>query len=170
MIYSPQLLDCLQSVQPQPWEGQAFRHMFADYPPDQENTRGARWNPPDVAAIYTSLTREGAIAEADHQLAIQPIRPKVRRTIYRVQLNLKSVLDLTNKVLFNLLELESGNLGDNDLRACQQVGGAAAWLEHDGILVPSARSEANNLVIFPANRDPNAKFDVCSQESFPSGD
>jgi RES domain-containing protein len=46
--------------------------MFGDYPPDAENILGARWNPPGVAAIYTSLTREGALAEAEHQIAIQP--------------------------------------------------------------------------------------------------
>lgn len=50
--------------------------MFGDYPPDAENTRGARWNPAGVAAIYTSLTREGVLAEAEHQIAIQPIRPR----------------------------------------------------------------------------------------------
>jgi RES domain-containing protein len=54
--------------------------MFGDYPPDAENTRGARWNPPGVAAIYTSLARDGALAEAEYQIAVQPIRPRARRT------------------------------------------------------------------------------------------
>lgn len=169
MIYSPRLLDCLQSAKPQPWEGLAYRHMFADYSPDQENTRGARWNPPDVAAIYTSLSSEGALAEAEHQLAVQPIRPRVRRTLYAVQLDLESVLDLTD--LLSTLGLTKDDLGDNDLHACQQVGGAASWLGHDGILVPSARTETSrNLVIFPANRNPDATFDVRSRESIPSGE
>jgi RES domain. len=42
----------------------------------------ARWNPAGVAAIYASLTREGALAEAEHQIAIQPIRPRARRSLY----------------------------------------------------------------------------------------
>jgi RES domain-containing protein len=63
--YPPELLDRLQALTPAPWSGQVFRHMFGSYPPDAENTRGARWNPPGVAAIYTSLTREGALAEAE---------------------------------------------------------------------------------------------------------
>lgn len=73
MLYPPELLDRLQAITPAPWAGQAFRHMFGDYPPDAENTRGARWNPPGVAAIYTSLARDGALAEAEHQIAVQPI-------------------------------------------------------------------------------------------------
>ncbi|MGO9320726.1 MAG: RES domain-containing protein [Solirubrobacteraceae bacterium] len=73
MVYPPELLDRLQAIAPGSWAGQAFRHMFGDYPPDAENTRGARWNPPSVAAIYTSLAREGALAEAEHQIAVQPV-------------------------------------------------------------------------------------------------
>lgn len=67
MVYPPLLLDRLQAAAANPWQGRAFRHMFADYPPDAENTRGARWNPAEVAAIYTSLTRDGVIAEAEHR-------------------------------------------------------------------------------------------------------
>ena len=63
MVYPPELLDRLQAIAPAPWAGQAFRHMFRDYPPDAENTRGARWNPAGVAAIYTSLAHEGVVAE-----------------------------------------------------------------------------------------------------------
>jgi len=47
--------------------------MFGDYPPDAENTRGAHWNLPGVAAIYTSLARKGALAEAEHHIAVQPV-------------------------------------------------------------------------------------------------
>jgi RES domain-containing protein len=79
VVYPPELLDRLQAITPTPWSGQAFRHMFGDYPPDAENTRGARWNPQGVAAIYTSLTRDGALAEAEHQIAVQPIPPRARR-------------------------------------------------------------------------------------------
>jgi hypothetical protein len=86
VVYPPELLDRLQAIGPFPWAGQAFRHMFGDYPPDAENTRGARWNPPGIATIYTSLTREGALAEAEHQIAVQPIRPRARRTIYTLEL------------------------------------------------------------------------------------
>ena len=62
--------------------------MFADHPPDAENTCGARRNPQGVAAICTSLARDGALAEAEHQVAIQPIRPRARRTIYTLELTL----------------------------------------------------------------------------------
>jgi hypothetical protein len=47
---------------------------------------------------------------------------------------------------------------------CQQVGGAAAWLARDGLLVPSARSDAANVVIFATNRLPDAEFTVLRKQ------
>ena len=71
--------------------------MFNDHPPDAENTRGARWNPPDVAAIYLSLPRDGAIAEGDHAITIQPLRPRLaRRYLYPVDITLENVTRTTS--------------------------------------------------------------------------
>ncbi len=117
MVYSPELLDLLQAIDPAPWTGQAFRHMFGDHPPDAENTRGARWNPLGVAAIYTSLTRGGALAEAEHQIAIQPIRPRARRTVYTLEITLASVLDLTDPALLQNLGVGPAELAADDMIA-----------------------------------------------------
>lgn len=164
MVYPPELLDHLQAIDPSQWAGQAFRHMFGDYPPDAENTRGARWNPPGIATIYTSLTREGALAEAEHQIAVQPIRPRARRTIYTLELTLASVLDLTDPALLQSLGVGPTDLTAYDMTACRQLGGAAHWLQHDGLLLPSARSNNTNLVIFPSTRSPDASFEILNAE------
>jgi RES domain-containing protein len=138
--------------------------MFGDYPPDAENTRGARWNPPGVAAIYTSLTRDGALAEAAHQIAMQPIPPRARRTIYTLELSLTTILDLTDAELLQDLGIGPAELTANDMIACRQLGGAVHWLERDGLLLPSARSPSTNLVIFPANRPADARFEIIGAE------
>jgi RES domain-containing protein len=164
VIYSPHVLDVLQAVEPAPWEGTAFRHMFAGHPPDKENTRGARWNPPDTAAVYLSTERDGAVAEAEYHLSLQTPRPRARRTVYEVRITLDSVLDLTDDAVLSDLGIGPKELDDPGMQACMEVGGAAAWLEHDGILVPSARSAAVNLVIYPANTQPAAVFDVLGEE------
>jgi RES domain-containing protein len=51
--------------------------MLNDYPPDRENIQGARWNPPDVAAIYACFEPAVCIAEVEYNLARQP-RPVKR--------------------------------------------------------------------------------------------
>jgi RES domain-containing protein len=169
VVYAPHLLDRLQAIAPTAWAGRAFRHMFADYAPEVENTRGARWNPPGVAAIYMSLSREGVLAEAEHQLAVQPIRPRVRHTLYTLDLTLQSVLELTDADILRDLGVGTDELSADDMRTCQDVGGAIAWLDHDGILVPSARSPAINLVIFPTNRTTGVRFEVIGREEIRNG-
>jgi RES domain-containing protein len=159
VVYRPELLDALERLEPQPFAERAWRHMFNDHPPDVENTRGARWNPPGVAAVYLSLTREGAIAEGDHVIAIQPLRPRARRYLYPVDVTLENVIDLSDREQLADVGIGMAELEGDDLGPCQQVGGAVAWLQHDGLLVPSARSDAVNLVIFPANRSPHARFE-----------
>lgn len=137
--------------------------MFGNYLPDRENTRGSRWNPPEIAAIYTSFSEAGALAEAEHQLAVQPLRPRIKRTLYEIELTLASVVDLSAPGVLAALPFDEAEISNDDHSRCRELGGAAAWLEYDGIIVPSARSEVPNLVIFPANRAPTAVFEVRSQ-------
>lgn len=141
-----------------------FRHMFADYPPTRANTLGARWNPPDVAAIYTSVARDAALAEAEYHISLQPFRPRSRRSIYEIHVELANVVDLQSKKVLVGLGVGEPDLRSDDHSACQLVGGGAAWLGHDGLLVPSARHAATNLVIFPTAQNPDAEFEVVAEE------
>jgi len=73
---APLVLAFLAGLKPSAWSGSVWRHAFADDPPDKANGRGARWNPPGTDALYASLERDTAIAEAEHQMAMQPARPR----------------------------------------------------------------------------------------------
>jgi RES domain-containing protein len=168
VVYPPELLDRLQAIAPGPWAGTAYRHMFASYRPDIENTRGARWNPPNTAAIYASLTRDGALAEANHAIALQPLRPSAKRTLYEIEIVLSNILDLSDRALLAEIGIGAAELDDPTMEACREVGGAVAWLEHDGLLVPSARSDATNLVIFAGNQQPDSSFEVLNAEEIES--
>lgn len=162
MFYDQELLDYLEGLGSSPFEGSAYRHMFLGFSPERANIRGARWNPPDVSAIYTSTERSTALAEAEYQMSIQPFRPSVSRDLYDLSVVLTSVLDLRDSdpragITPEILE-------SDDLRGCQRVGGAVEWLGHDGLLVPSFRAEnGSNLVIFPRNQE--VPFKVLSVQS-----
>lgn len=154
------LLEALAGLKPSTWSGRVWRHAFADNPPDKANGRGARWNPPGTDALYLSLERETALAEAEHQMGVQPIRPTAKRTIYQLDLELSNVLDLTDFALLEGLGVDRAALSRIDFTACQRVGGAAAFLGHDGILVPSARHPGINLVVFTSNQQSDAELRV----------
>jgi hypothetical protein len=47
---------------------------------------------------------------------------------------------------------------------CQRIGGAVEHLGHDGLLVPSARHPASNLVIYPNQQTGDYGFVVLSEE------
>ena len=169
MLDPAKLPERLRALPLGPWQGTAFRHMFGSYPPERENTSGARWNPAGVAAIYASLSREGALAEAEHQIAIQPVRPRARRSLYELDVALRSVLDLSDRALLAELGVDEDALRADDMLACRQLGAAAASLNCEGILVPSARAEATNLVIFAAKLGADARFDVKGHEELAGG-
>lgn len=165
----PNLLKALAELKPSVWSGRVWRHTFAGNPPDKANGRGARWNPPGIDALYLSLERDTALAEAEHQIAVQPIRPRAKRTLYQLDLELSNVLDLTDQVLLEGLGVSGAALSRLDFTACQRVGGAAAFLGHDGIFIPSGRHHGINLVVFISNQPSDAQLRVRESEVIDPG-
>ena len=158
------VLKVLEALESKPWGGTVWRHMFGDNPPTRENRLGARWNPAGVPAIYVSLNRGTALAEGEYAAAIQSLRPTVKRAIYKLLVRLGKVLDLSSRSVLHELGINEPELANVDHTDCQRIGGAVEWLEHDGLLVPSARSAGGNLVIFTRKRGPDAYFEIIDSE------
>jgi RES domain-containing protein len=140
--------------------------MFGTYPPSRENTGGARWNPRGVAAIYSSLERDTALAEAAYRMSLEPFRPRAKRTVYRIGVRLNHLVDISDRSVLAQLGVTEVDLSADDFSACQKVGGAVAWLGNDGLLVPSARAAGTNLVIFPGD---DYDFEVLDSEDIVEG-
>ncbi len=168
--YDPTLLDALEGLPATAWQGRVWRHMLNDYTPDRVNTGGARWNPPGVGAIYTSLERATALAEGQHAIDSQPRRTYAKRVMYEVEVSVVDVVDLTTPAAMAAVGLTLDDVhADLNVRAdvqssCQRVGGAAAWLERGGLLVPSARASGGNLVILVGTLGLEDDLDVVGQE------
>ncbi len=166
MPYRPasDLLKVLEAFESQTWDGTAWRHMFGDNPATRQNQLGARWNPPGVPAIYRNLDRGTALAEGEHAAAVQPLRPTAKRTIYKLHVRLEKVVDLSNPSVLLELGVNEQELAKADHAACQRIGGAVEWLEHDGLLVPSARNSGLNLVIFTRKQGAGTDFEIIDSE------
>ena len=165
MRYDAKLLQALAELAPAPLRRTVYRHMFANFPPDRENTAGARWNPPQVPAIYASLSRDGVLAEAEYQIGLEPLRPSAKRTVYKIEVVLSSVLDLSTTKGLRRFGVKAENLVDLHHTACQLIGGAVEHLGHDGLLIPSARhSASSNLVIYPNRQTNDYSFRVVGEE------
>lgn len=163
-IHDPDLLDAIENLGAEVLEGvTVWRHMFNDNPPELSNTRGARWNPAGLAAIYTSQERDTAIAEGQHAMDSQPLRPKARRYVYELRVSARKVLRISESD-FPALGLDPADLNASDFTACQRVAAHAAFLEYDAILVPSARADGSNVVIFVNELAADALFERVSVE------
>jgi RES domain-containing protein len=147
--HDPEVIRKLESLPVKGWEGTVYRHVLGKLKPDRENTRGARWNPPETSAIYCSVARETALAEGEHNIALQPVRPTAARQLYKVNVRLARVIDLSSWESLTLFGINEENFAEEEFELTQTVGGAVERLHCDGMLVPSARHGGTNLVIFP---------------------
>lgn len=81
-----------------------------------------------------------------------------------MDIKLSSVLDITDPATLARVGLQSQSLADTDWSQCQRVGGATEWLGHDGLLIPSVRSEGTNLIIYPNKHDLAKALKIISTE------
>jgi RES domain-containing protein len=155
MVFEESLLNVLEDRGTTSFSGIVYRGAMSGQPRLRPNVRGARWNPPDVAAVYTSLEEATARAEWEYLRASQPVRPRGDLIVSKVDVNLDAVIDLSDPdVLRQQFGIVLGSLPDDvsGYRPCQEIGGAAAFLGRSAILVPSLRRlTATNLVIFTTN-------------------
>jgi hypothetical protein len=110
----------------------------------------------------TSLLEEGALAEISFHLALltplpsKPMRLHTLRVSAETCLRLKLV-DLTQ------VGVDEASYGTLNYETCQAIGDAVAFLEHDGLIVPSARWQCDNLVLFTDNHGFSSELEAIAE-------
>ncbi len=152
----PSLVDALAARTQTPFKGEVYRVAREDQDPIRPGRPGGRWDDGTFDVLDTSLTREGAIAEMAYHAArgqpIMPSRPVFRA--YRLQVEVEAVLDLSRADDLKALGLDMGRYGqmsyagkEEQYPRSQDIGAVGVFLGSSGLLVPSARSTAINLVL-----------------------
>ncbi len=116
---------------------------------------GGRFNPPGIAALYTSLSRETALAEATQRY--EPGDPTVPMLMLSIKIDALALLDLTERAMIRALKTSQKELlaRIRDMRVGTeptQVLGRVTYASHrfGGILAPSrAIPSQKNVVVFP---------------------
>lgn len=164
MIHDPELLDRLDALPKETFSGEAFRSTRQKLDPLASSYSGGRWMRLDGAGVlYTSLVREGALAEiAFHwgQLNPRPTKPVVLHTLRVVaHRTLKLVrADLT------ALGVPESIYGEINLHRTQEIGAAVEFLGCDGLIAPSARWPCDNLMLFPDRMGLDATLEITASE------
>ena len=116
------------------------------------------------AVLYTSLAREGALAEISFhrgQLIPRPTRPAMLHT-------LRVVAHRTLKLVradLAMLGVPESVYGGVNMPRTQEVGAAVEFLGCDGLIAPCARWACDNLILFPDRMGMDATFEVVTSEA-----
>lgn len=157
------LLDALEALPIVPLETVVWRVVREGRDPCRCSGAGNRWDNGEFEVLYTACDRLGAIAEMRFHLRRgQPVFPsKLRYTLHEIRVSLDGVYDLSEHATLELLGLNLSQYGqmsfvdrNSEYPSSQQIADAAHFLgsaepgEASGLLVPSARFDCSNLVIF----------------------
>jgi RES domain-containing protein len=144
------ILDALDAIEPKPFEGEVWRIARKDREPLRGSSTHGRWSPNgEFEVLYTSLQRDGALAEIGHRLSLEPVWPsRIQHQVHRIKVRTEKTLHLTDLAALQSLGVEIAKYQNFDYEVTQAITAAAYFLTFDGLLVPSARAPCNNLVIF----------------------
>lgn len=168
-IRDQRLLDALEKVRQRAFRGTVWRSVRQRADPLACWRSGGRWDDGSFDVLYTSETRQAAIAERRfHLYQGQPIPPsKVRYELFELRVSLEAVMVFDSLDGLSALGLEIARYGQlsyvervHEYPRSQEIAEACSFLGADGILVPSAREPgSNNLVIF-CEQDTSIKKEV----------
>ena len=138
-----------------PYQGVAFRHMAAhrSLPMSGEGAQmhGGRFNPPDsFPVVYLCTTRPCAVAEfrrlgERRTIGVAGLLPRV---LYRYEVSLERVLDLTVGQTLDHLAATFGQILGTDLGTPRRIGETAYTTGFQAIRAPSATGVDHILSVF----------------------
>jgi hypothetical protein len=164
-VRDSRLIDALEAVTRESFEGTVWRVVREGRDPCQCSASGGRWDDGSFNVLYTSLDRDGAVAEMYfHLLRGQPVFPsKVRYTLHALKVELSETLRLPALPDLAALGLDISRYGQlsyvertQEYPRTQEIAEVAHFLDCDGIVVPSARWPCTNLVLFCDRLSPDA--------------
>ena len=147
------MLDALEALPPVAFRGSVWRVTRAGRDALQASTAPGRWSPGgDIEVLYTSLERAGALAEIGFRLSLEPVWPsRMAHEAHWIEAGTERSLRFADVASLVPLGVDPARWSGFDYGATRAIAAAAHFLEFDGMIVPSARADCANLVVFVAN-------------------
>lgn len=154
-LLDPALLEALDSLGGQPFAESVWRVTWAQRAPLAGSFGGGRWSPDGLfKALYTSLEPDGALAEAYYHLSKAPVFSSSHMRLNQIHVDLDNVVVLDSGAVVSLgVTNIRASASEEDHQRAQAIGEAAFMLDYQGIVVPSARYDGRNLMMFPERID-----------------
>ena len=153
MLHDRELLEKLSAFPAEKYDGEVFRATRLGLHPLTASVSGGRWMPTNVTpTLYTSAGRNGAIAEITFHWSQLTPRPSKHALLHRIALKTKKSIRLLRADL-TAVGVDLSHYSDVNYAKTQAIGAAIAHLECDGLIVPSARWNCENVIVFMNNSD-----------------
>jgi RES domain-containing protein len=157
-IRDQKLLDVLEAIRRTPYSGIVWRSVALGRDPLTCWRSGGRWDDQTFDVLYTSESRDAAIAERRfHLFQGQPIPPsKIQYELFELSVSLEHVIRFPSLDALKAIGMDVAGYGqaaylekEREYPRSQEVAEACFFLGAQGIVAPSARDpSSNNLVIF----------------------
>lgn len=149
-IHDRVVLDALEALDPEPFTGTVWRVIRVGREPLRGTAAHGRWSPSgEFEVLYTSLMREGALAEIGYRLSLEPVWPsRIEHEIHAIGVQTERNLRFADVASLAPLGVDPARYQRFEYAATQAIAAAANFLGFDGLIVPNARFDCPNLVIF----------------------
>ena len=147
------LIDALEGRATEVFLGDVWRVTRSGRDALMGSTAPGRWSPgEDRPVLYTSLERDGALAEIGFRLSLEPVWPsRLVHEIHCVEAQTERTLRFVDVAALVPLGVDPARWQGFAYDATRAIAAAAYFLEFDGLIVPSARAACANLVVFLGN-------------------
>ena len=149
-IHDRVILDALEAIDSEAFEGFVWRVTRKGREPLRGAGAHGRWSASgEFEVLYTSLEADGALAEIGYRLSLQPVWPsRIEHEIHTIEVQIERVLRFANTAALAPFGVDAERYRSFEYDATQALAAAANFLGFDGLIVPNARFDCANLVIF----------------------
>jgi RES domain-containing protein len=161
----PALIDAIEAHTPVAYQGTVWRVVREGRSPIACARSGGRWDDGTFDVLYTAAERDGAVAEMFFHLGRgQPVFPsQVRYELHEVSAAMEKALKLVDLAALEKLGMETSRYGQlsyadrtQEYPQSQDIAETAHFLDFDGLIVPNARWDCSNVILFCDRAPPSA--------------
>jgi hypothetical protein len=149
-IHDRVILDALEALDPELFDGTVWRVTRKGKEPTRGAAADGRWSASgEFEVLYTSLERDGALAEIGYRLSLEPVWPsRIEHELHAIRVEAERVLRFPDLPSLEPFGVDVARYRTFEYTATRALAAAAQFLEFDGLIVPNARYDCANLVVF----------------------
>ena len=149
-VHDRAILDALERLDSGPIDTVVWRVTRKGRDPLRGSTAHGRWSAiGEIEVLYTSLEKEGAKAEVGYRISLEPVWPsRLEHQIHELSVKADNILCLPDMDQLEKLGVDIRRYSALDYNETQAIAAAVHFLEYDGLIIPSARYDCKNLILF----------------------